>query len=190
MWQCPNCSETHDEQFDTCWKCGANPAGDRNSDFHVSEPVHDQDQAPDSPTDETQLPILHLPAVTYFSIPLYIWWSSFVLTFDFYQRLNRAAFQVPVFAPSTSDIAAWAIGLVLIGIPIFVTAVRFMFLCIIRRHQPPNTIPGFFLILSMLRLPDSFFRMHRWFVPIYYGSFAVPFVAAFGCTAWYLIQMT
>lgn len=41
MWQCPNCSEQHDDQFDTCWKCGSDQVGGRNPDYRVSE----QDQS-------------------------------------------------------------------------------------------------------------------------------------------------
>ena len=185
-WQCPNCGETHDGQFDTCWKCGSNPTGDRDSDFHVSEPVHDQDQAPDSPTEETQLPILQLPTVTYFSIPPFIWIS---LVGNFYEFQNLVANQVPDFSLSTTEIAVTAIYTVLIWIPIFITMVRFMFLCIVRRHRLSNGFAVLFCILSMFRLPDSFFRMHRWFVPIYYGSIAALFVAPLCFAAWRLIHM-
>ncbi len=28
-WTCPNCSELHEEQFDSCWKCGTTQSGSK-----------------------------------------------------------------------------------------------------------------------------------------------------------------
>jgi hypothetical protein len=32
QWKCPTCGETHDAQFDTCWKCAGNEVQEGNPD--------------------------------------------------------------------------------------------------------------------------------------------------------------
>ena len=181
MWHCLNCGEQHDDGFQTCWKCGSNPAGDRDPDFRVSEPVGEQDQAPDSASDETQLPIPRLPAVTYFSIPPYIWICLAMMLNDL-EHLTST--QGPAFPPSPFEIVVGAIAAVLIGIPIFVTMARPMFFGIMRRRKPLNpfrdSLSEFFWMLAPFRLPESFRESHRWFVPIYYGSLVALLVVPLG----------
>lgn len=185
-WQCPNCGEEHDKRFDTCWKCGTDSAGDRDPEFQVSEPVGEPDQAPDSPTDQTQLPDLQLPTVTYFSIPPTIWICLAVMPRDL-QRF--AAHRMLEFSPSPGEIVVQAIVAVLVGIPIFLTMVRAWFLCIIRRYNASNGLAELLWILSMFQLPESFRRRHGWFVPVYYGSLGALFIAALGFVGWCLIDM-
>ena len=72
MWQCPSCDEQHDDVFDVCWKCGSDPVSNRDMDFHIAEPVREQDQAPDPPADETLFPFLQVPLAN-FSVPPDIW---------------------------------------------------------------------------------------------------------------------
>lgn len=185
MWQCPNCGEKHHEVFHLCWKCGSNTAGDRDPDFRISEPVREQDQTPDSPTEDTQLPALQFPSVTYFSIPPYICVSLIMMLKDL---AHLAANRMPDFAPSPIEIVVYCIALALIGIPMFFTMVRAMFFCIIRRRNLSNSLAELLWMLSMFRLPESIRRSHRWFVPVYYGSIGALLIAPLGFAAWRLIQ--
>jgi hypothetical protein len=162
MWQCPNCGEEHHDGFDICWKCGSDPAGNSDPDFHISEPIREQDQTPDFPTNDKQLPSLELPTVTYFSIPPYIC-ISLIMMFNDLEHF--AANQVPDFSLSPIDILVYFIATVLIGIPIFIAMARAMFLCIIRRQNLSNSLTELLWMLSMFRLPETIRRSQHWFVP-------------------------
>ena len=185
MWQCPNCGEQHPNGFDICWKCGSDPAGDRDPDFQVSEPVREEDQAPETITADTPLPALQLPAITYFSIPPYIW-LTLIMAFNRLEHL--AGNQVPDLSPSPIDIVVCCFAVVLIGIPSFFTMAHAMFFCIVRRKNPSNSLAELLWKLSMFRLPETLRRSQRWFVPVYYGSSVALLIAPLGYGAWRLLQ--
>ena len=187
VWQCPNCGERHHDGFDVCWKCGSDPAGNRDPGFRISEPAREHDQALDPPAQDIQLSPLQLPTVTYFSIPPYIW-IFLIMMFNDLEHL--AANQVPDFSLSPMEIMVYCIAMVLIGIPMFFTMVRAMFLCIIRRHNLSNSMAELLWILSMFRLPEAIRRSQRWFVPIYYGSIGALLIAPLAFGAWRLTRLT
>ena len=185
VWQCPTCDEQHEDQFDTCWKCGTNRIGGRNQNFRVSEPASENDQAPDSAGDD-QLPTLQLPTITYFSIPPFIW-LSLVNTFNDLQHWPNVA-QIPDFSFSMTEIVVHVCATVLIGIPIFFTMVRMLFLCIMRRLQMPHRFPEALWMLSMFRLPVDLRLRHSWFVPVYYGSIIAMIILPFGIATWHVLR--
>lgn len=39
MWNCPNCNQPLDDQFEACWNCGATKSGERDEDFEPVEEV-------------------------------------------------------------------------------------------------------------------------------------------------------
>jgi len=183
-WQCPTCGERHEGQFETCWKCGSNQTGSRNQDFHVSEPVSENDQLLDS-EDDVQLPTLQLPGITYFSIPPLIW-ISVVCTFIDFER-NPIVPGIPKSSVSKVEIVVLVFVFALIGIPILFTMTRFLFLCLIRRLQMLKNFPLLWM-LTMFRLPVNLCRNHSWFVPVYYGSLVALFILEFGRAAWHFAR--
>ncbi len=57
MWQCPNCGEQIDDEFDACWKCGTAQDGTRAADFHAepNDPaVPDRGADPEPPAESEE----------------------------------------------------------------------------------------------------------------------------------------
>lgn len=173
MWQCPDCSEQHEDSFGICWKCGADPAGNRDPDFGVSEPARDEDQAPETPVKDAR-PSLELPAITYFSIPPYICTLLILMVND----LGRAAVD-RVSVPSALQIVVGCVGAVVIGIPVLVAIARVMFTCTSRRIVTRSVSEALWMT-SMFRLPASISQSHPWFLPMYYGSIGALVIVPFG----------
>lgn len=176
MWQCPDCGETHEDQFATCWKCGTTPLGARDGAFRVSEPIEAKDQAPVAPGEEDELPSLELPAFTYFSIPLLIWTY---LVFGLLAAPNEFIMERQ---PSPLRVALDIMAGVLVSIPMGIVMLRWMFFQLIRRHKLRGAQDW---PLKMFRLPQTLRERHRWFVPVYYGSFVALPVGFFGIVIWH-----
>jgi len=71
----------------------------------------------------------------------------------------------------------------------FVTIVRAFFFSLITRRNNASKGPADALwLLSMFRLPESFRRAHRWFVPVYYTSIAAALIGPVALAAWHLTQ--
>lgn len=184
-WQCPNCGEEHPHEFETCWKCGTSRAGDRDPEFVVSEPVRELDQAAEPPPGEAELPSLQLPLVTYFSIPVCI--GLFVAR-AIVVALDLKLGQASVFSWSPIDVLLYCIGLLSIGIPMLAVTFRAMYLCLMRRRRPPTGVAALWWLLSMIQFPEDLRQSHRWFVPVYYGSFVVWLLTPPILLAWQLVR--
>jgi hypothetical protein len=176
MWQCVNCGEQHEEPFDTCWNCGTLQSGEPAGDFVVSEPVDAASQAPEEPD---ALPSLELPTFTYYVLPLFLWIGAV-------WPLFQDPLQEPHFISDIHDLAtAWPMIvfevalMIVVGIPIGVRMFRWFYRSLqeIGGSKPRiGATAGAVWFLSMFRLPQSIGERHRWFAPIYYGSFAAPIV--------------
>lgn len=163
MWQCPNCNEQLEPQFESCWKCGTRPDGEREPEFVISEPVRAEDQA----EVQTAVPTrLELPAVSYFAIPVYvlvllagsIWHSAFRTdTFDGVGSIS--AFEIVVLVAFAG----------ILGIPIALLWMKSLFQSV-RNGSSRSYFAEVAWLLSVFRLPDSIRRKHRWFVPVYVGA--------------------
>ena len=181
MWNCLNCSETHDDQFDACWKCGSTRDGQRNPESRLAEPVEGHAQ---STRADGESPSLRLPAVTYFSIPVYLWYAAIRLLFQLADFPSARPYEWP------ATPAGWVVQIAVIvgttffiGIPIFACIVRALYRFISRRT------PGGIEMLSMFLLPQEFRSKHRWFVPIYYGSILAAVLLPVACAIWCTMQM-
>lgn len=171
MWNCPSCSEQHEDQFDACWKCGFQLDGGRSSAGpHVEAAGHDSP----SEDDFSKQPDIRLPTLTYFLIPIWIWF-----------QIIRWLYSNPRGQPQLPTTAAgWAIeivGLVLacfVGIPVVASMVRASYVSITRR------IPGGIRMFSMFVLPQEVRARHAWFVPVYYGSIVACFVLPWAFAIW------
>lgn len=179
LWQCPNCDEQHHDEFDICWKCGSDPAGNRDPDFHMSESATELDQTPESPTSDTQIPSLRLPNITYFSIPPYTWFCLYMMFNDFEASLSPVLHQSPI------TIVVYCFASVLISIPMGFTMVRASFH---RRHNLSSNLADALWLLSVFRLPESIRESQRWFVLVYYGSIGAMLVASLGLMGWNMIR--
>ncbi len=176
MWRCPNCGEHHDDQFDSCWKCGTGSAGDSNPDFRVSEPATEQDQSPDSQMAELQPPTLRLPSITYFSIAAYPWIYLALFIGNpklFFRQISPMS---PEFHISPTEIIFSAFAFLLIGLPVAAKMVHAWYLDFMRKYTFSDGWFGMTWMLSMFLLPDSLRCSHRWFVPVYYVSLVAWFV--------------
>jgi hypothetical protein len=161
MWQCPSCAERHEDQFDTCWKCGASRSGEHNPDFVVAEPVPDDDPLPESLPNGEQPPILRLPTFAYFTLAAYIWIYLALLI----EKPWPPAPPDPGISPI--EIVVGVVATLLVGIPVSVTFFRGLFLRIIRRQTKGDYFADVRWILAMFWPPASFRCSYRWFVPIY-----------------------
>jgi hypothetical protein len=177
MWQCSTCTESHGDSFDTCWKCGTSSTGDRNPNFHISEPATAQDQGADSPAEATCLPVMQLPIVTYFAIPPCIWLDIVIMVQNepfFPDRLQ------PDFRISPTAIILWSVAMLLVEIPIFCVFIRGIFLRLIRRQIGEGWWSDVVWSVSTFRLPASFHHKYRWFVFVYYASIVAYVVVPLG----------
>ena len=185
MWQCPTCAEQHEDQFDTCWQCGTVSTGSPSPDFCISEPAIEQDRLPDSPADDSQLPLLRLPTITYFSIPPVLWLSLATLIADI-QPLSR---HLPIEATiSPTQIVLLVMAELLVGIPIFFAMVRGFFHCIVRKKIGGNSLSNFLWLLTVFRLPELFHHKHCWFVPVYYVSIGAYVIIPFVAIVWKMVH--
>jgi len=178
-WQCPGCGEVHDAQFDVCWNCGTNQAGERDRDFQITELVVEEDQLRPSATEEDPFDGLKLPDFSYYSLPPIIGaWIALIV-----QNPNRDPFAVP----SAAEIVLQFVTACLIGLPWMMVMTRAMFIEIIRRLKPPRgafDLRRVFVGFTIFALPVGIRKSHRWFVPIYYASI----VAYFGAAIWYAVS--
>jgi hypothetical protein len=181
MWQCFNCGEQHEEQFEQCWKCGSNRAGQRTPYFEISEPVTQMDQAPATDRDDA-LPEIELPTITYFSIPPFLWinWVGLAsvpcsVPLDLAPRFSSAGFLLEI-----------VFG-VLVGIPVFVAIVRATWVPFFRR-QKPDYFEGLNRFFATFRLPASLAKSYRWFVPVYYGSLIAIVPMFFALVLWRFLR--
>lgn len=181
MWQCSGCAEQLEDQFDTCWKCGTRHDGNHDPAFQVSEPLDQQAQAPESVEEDTALPNLELPSVTYFAIPVWLWVYAVMMMFAWNDRsLPNGRHD---FSMSLWEIALLVSMILLIGIPIFVRMLRIVWeSCqeLTRQRRPMDGMSQLLWVLSMFRLPETIHERCRWFVPVYYGSFAAPLIGFIG----------
>ncbi len=186
MWNCPCCDEKHQSVFDTCWKCGSNRTGEVDPEFRISESVREQDQAIATITSGTELPSLQLPVLTYFSIPPVLC-LGLILQFNKIQQLRNN--QIPEIALSPFEIVMVCALFILVLVPISFTMCRqALTIFRTRRFDPSNIFSEYLFFLSMFRLPESIGKSHRWFVPVYYGSFIAIMFAPIGAAAWLLTR--
>lgn len=187
IWQCPNCGEEHTEEFRLCWKCGTNPAGERDPDFRVSEPASEADQAPEAPEERPlplskQLHLLRLPTYSYFCIPVYICLVMII------HLKYLAANEWPKFPPPVSESFVIIWGAILIGIPVFATMVQLFYFSIRQNIKFPQDWSDFFIVFLIFRLPKPVRESYRWFVPIYYGSLAAAILSPPAVGIWLLVR--
>lgn len=185
MWTCPNCGEEHDDRFETCWKCGTDASGDSDPNFHVSEPIADQEQDGDSASNEDELPSLALPALSYFSIPPFIWIRLAML---FNDPEKMVALRMHDLSWSPIDIVSYSLAMILIGMPMLFVVVRAGWICTVRQKGPSNSSESLLWLLSIFRLPEDFCSSHRWFVPVYYLTIAIMLTVPFVISLWQLTQ--
>ena len=133
MWQCPNCDEQLEAQFDSCWKCGTMADGGRDPDFVVTEPVRPVDQAAVPQVDASERPTLELPTMTYFAIPLSF---AMMVAQSIWQMTTSQGFSIgisPAQLPGSSSVSPFEIVSAIvftilfggvIGIPVFINFIR------------------------------------------------------------------
>jgi hypothetical protein len=163
MWACPACAESLDEAFDTCWKCGTDRAGNKNSAFAIVEPVEEPGQAVESVDDQRGKQI-QIPDITYYTIPVWCCWAAVRTTMQLYEYVPGAVWPSP---PTTLDILVMAAFALVIGLPLLFAALQ-----IFRNRIHDRRMPWQFLwdFLGVLRPPRQIRHRYRWFGVIYYSS--------------------
>ena len=125
--------------------------------------------------------LFQLPKFSYFSIPPFLLLSLYKF-YCFVPKLVQGNFRK--FTLSAGDIVLSAISALLIGIPVLITMGRPLFASFFRLRIPERKPFDFASLHSMFRLPDSISKSHRWFVPVYYGSFVVYFCGTIVILIW------
>jgi hypothetical protein len=180
MWQCPSCGEQHEDSFETCWSCGTDTNGAPNPDFRVSEPAAAEDQLPETAA-ESQPPVLRLPTITYFAIPVCLLMNLAILIAEFPANGTHPDTN-PLSSPA--KIAVFAITMLFVAFPLVFEAIRGYLASVSRKPRPQFALSDLFCAIVIFRLPEPLRRSYRWFGRVYYGSIIAYFLATIVMSVW------